>query len=196
MCCKRCLVPMICLIDNYDSFTYNLYQALVVFNKEVQVVRNDQVTCEEILKWEPSHIVLSPGPKTPKEAGICLELIQKVKGEIPLLGVCLGHQAIAMAFGAQVIQAKQILHGKTSKIFHTGEGIFENVPNPFEATRYHSLAVSPEQFPECLKVLANTEDDEIMALAHREYPIVGVQFHPESVLTNVGSSLIRNFLAY
>ncbi|OGQ05317.1 MAG: anthranilate/aminodeoxychorismate synthase component II [Deltaproteobacteria bacterium RIFCSPLOWO2_01_44_7] len=187
---------MICLIDNYDSFTYNLYQALVVFNKEVQVVRNDQVTCEEILKWEPSHIVLSPGPKTPKEAGICLELIQKVKGEIPLLGVCLGHQAIAMAFGAQVIQAKQILHGKTSKIFHTGEGIFENVPNPFEATRYHSLAVSPEQFPECLKVLANTEDDEIMALAHREYPIVGVQFHPESVLTNVGSSLIRNFLAY
>lgn len=187
---------MILLIDNYDSFTYNLYQALALFGKEVQVVRNDQVTCEQVLQWKPSHIVLSPGPKTPTEAGISIELIQKTAGKIPLLGVCLGHQAIAQAFGGRVVPAKRIVHGKTSKIFHNGEGIFHNIPSPFEATRYHSLAVSPEGLPERLEVLARSEDGEIMALSHLEYPIVGVQFHPESILTTVGSLLIQNYFAY
>lgn len=187
---------MILLIDNYDSFTYNLYQALAVFGHEVQVVRNDQTTCEEILKWRPSHIVLSPGPKTPKESGICVELIQKTAGKIPLLGVCLGHQAIALAFGGNIVPAKKILHGKTSQISHDGQSIFKGLPNPFEATRYHSLAVAQENFPNCLKIIARSDDGEIMGLKHKTWPVFGVQFHPESILTLPGPSLLKNFLTY
>ena len=212
---------MILLVDNYDSFTFNLYQALAVHCGllssrseregeapaprsgvegatrapiEVQVVRNDQMTCEAILEWKPSHIILSPGPKTPNESGLCLELIQKVGGNIPLLGVCLGHQAIAVAFGGNFVPAKQILHGKVSKIFHKEEGIFKNLPNPFEATRYHSLAVSNAGLPPCLRVTARAEDGEIMGMQHITYPIYGVQFHPESILTTSGPHLLSNFL--
>ena len=184
---------MLLLIDNYDSFTYNLYQALAVLNPEVQVIRNDQTSCEEILNWRPSHIVLSPGPKTPSESGICVELIQKTAGKIPLLGVCLGHQAIAQAFGGKVIGAKQILHGKTSKIFHKNRFIFKGLSSPFEATRYHSLAVDPNHLPSCLEVTAWTEDGEIMGLSHKQWPIFGVQFHPESILTVPGPLLLKNF---
>ena len=185
---------MILLIDNYDSFTYNLYQALAVLHKEIHVVRNDQITCAAILRQKPSHIVLSPGPKTPTEAGICIELIQKTAGIIPLLGICLGHQAIAQAFGGTIVQAKQIVHGKTSKIFHDGEALFRDISNPFEATRYHSLAVCEKSMPDCLKVTARSKDQEIMGLRHKTLPIFGIQFHPESVLTKVGASILRNFL--
>lgn len=187
---------MILLIDNYDSFTYNLYQALAVFDPEVQVIRNDQATCGEILKWRPSHIVLSPGPKTPKEAGICVELIQKAAGKIPILGVCLGHQALALAFGGRIVPAKNILHGKTSKILHEGIGLFDGLPNPFIATRYHSLAVEAKTLPACLEVTARTADGEIMGLAHKQWPLFGVQFHPESILTAEGPRLIENFLSH
>ena len=187
---------MIVLVDNYDSFTFNLYQALAVFEKEVQVVRNDQVTCAEVLKWNPSHIVLSPGPKTPSDAGICLELISKAAGKIPLLGVCLGHQAIAAAFGGQFVPARRILHGKTSKIFHNQEGLFQNISSPFEATRYHSLAVSEPALPGCLEVTARSKEGEIMALVHKDWPVYGVQFHPESILTPAGPALLKNFLTH
>lgn len=185
---------MILLIDNYDSFTHNLYQALLSLGQEVQVVRNDAVTVEEVLNWSPSHIVLSPGPKTPSEAGICLELIKKSAGKIPLLGVCLGHQAIAQAFGGLVISAQAIRHGKTSLIHHNGEGIFKNIPNSFLATRYHSLVVDRNTLPVCLEVTATSEDQEIMALRHKKFPIHGVQFHPESVLTTVGPQILQNFI--
>lgn len=189
-------LSMIVLIDNYDSFTHNLYQALAVLHPEIQIVRNDQVTCEQVLKWNPSHIVLSPGPKTPCESGICVELIQKTAGKIPLLGVCLGHQAIASAFGGKIVPAKKILHGKTSSISHNGEAIFKNLANPFEATRYHSLAVSEDDFPDCLEVIARSDDGEIMGLRHKSFPIFGVQFHPESVLTTAGPLLVRNFIEW
>lgn len=185
---------MIVLIDNYDSFTFNLYQALAVLEREVQVVRNDQLDTDAIIQWQPSHIVLSPGPKTPAEAGMCIELVTKSAGKIPLLGVCLGHQAIAVAFGGKVVSAKNILHGKTSKIFHKGEGIFFGIPSPFEATRYHSLAVDETKLPDCLRVTAHTEEGEIMGMQHASYPIYGVQFHPESILTPMGSLLLQNFL--
>lgn len=185
---------MILLIDNYDSFTYNLYQALAILHPEVQVVRNDQVTYEEILKWNPTHIVLSPGPKTPSESGICVELIQKTAGKIPLLGVCLGHQAIAQAFGGKVVPAKKIIHGKISIISHNKGLLFKGISNPFEATRYHSLAVSREGFPSCLEITAHSEEGEIMGLSHKKFPIFGVQFHPESVLTAVGPKILKNFL--
>ncbi|MDP2599574.1 MAG: aminodeoxychorismate/anthranilate synthase component II [Deltaproteobacteria bacterium] len=185
---------MIVLIDNYDSFTYNLYQALAVDGREVQVVRNDQILADDILKWKPSHLVLSPGPKTPKESGICIELVQKSAGKIPLLGVCLGHQAIAVAFSGAFLPAKKILHGKVSYISHRGEGILAGLPSPFEATRYHSLAVDESTLPESLKVTARSEEGEIMALQHKTWPIFGVQFHPESILTSIGSCLFQNFL--
>ena len=187
---------MIVLIDNYDSFTYNLYQALAVLEREVQVVRNDQLSADEIVRWRPSHIVLSPGPKTPKESGICIELVQKAAGKIPLLGVCLGHQAIAVAFGGAFLPAKKILHGKASYISHNGEGVLAGLPSPFEATRYHSLAVDESTLPDCLKVTARSEDGEIMALQHAEWPVYGVQFHPESILTTTGGLLIQNFLKF
>lgn len=186
---------MILLIDNYDSFTYNLYQALAVFNPEVQVVRNDQITCEEVLTWHPSHLVLSPGPKRPEDSGVCVELIQKAAGKVPMLGVCLGHQAIAQAFGGTIVPAKTILHGKTSPISHNGQGLFAGLANPFSATRYHSLAVEVETLPACLEVSARSEDGEIMALRHRKWAIFGVQFHPESILTAEGPRLIANFLS-
>lgn len=185
---------MIVLLDNYDSFTYNLYQALAVLDREVQVVRNDRITCEEILKWNPTHILLSPGPKTPSESGICVELIQRTAGIIPLLGVCLGHQAIAQAFGGKVVPAQQIIHGKISIISHNKSTLFKGISNPFEATRYHSLAVSKEEFPSCLEITANSEDGEIMGLRHKKFPIFGVQFHPESVLTTAGPKILKNFV--
>lgn len=185
---------MIALIDNYDSFTYNLYQALAALGPEIQVIRNDQVSCESILSWKPSHIVLSPGPKRPENSGICLKLIQKAAGRIPLLGVCLGHQAIAQAFGGKVVSAKQIIHGKTSIISHNKGHLFKGISNPFEATRYHSLAVSREGFPSCLEITANSEEGEIMGLSHKKFPIFGVQFHPESILTKAGPRLIQNFI--
>jgi len=187
---------MILLIDNYDSFTYNLYQAVSHFGQEVKIVRNDQITCEEALKLQPTHIILSPGPKTPNEAGICVELIQKAQGNVPLLGVCLGHQAIAMALGGTIIPSRKIVHGKTSKIFHKHEGIFRNIDSPFEATRYHSLAVARETLPESLKITATTEDDEIMGLEHMKWPLFGIQFHPESILTTAGKHLLENFLQF
>ncbi|MDO8527739.1 MAG: aminodeoxychorismate/anthranilate synthase component II [Deltaproteobacteria bacterium] len=186
---------MIVLIDNYDSFTFNLYQALAALGKEVEVVRNDQLSSETILGWKPSHIVLSPGPKTPHDAGICLEMIQKAAGHFPILGICLGHQAIAQVFGGSIVPAKEIVHGKTSLIFHKGVDLFQNVPNPFEATRYHSLAVDEKKFPPTLKITARSEDGEVMALQHKEWPVFGMQFHPESILTREGPSLLKNFLS-
>lgn len=185
---------MILLIDNYDSFTYNLYQALAVMSQEVKVVRHDHATCEEVLRLQPSHIVLSPGPKTPRESGICLDLIRLGANRIPILGVCLGHQAIALAFGGNFCPAKKILHGKTSPIFHEGKNIFEGLPNPFTATRYHSLAVEEISLPPTLQIIARAEDGEIMALRHKSYPCFGVQFHPESILTPQGPLLLKNFL--
>lgn len=187
---------MILLVDNYDSFTYNLYQMVSLFGQEVQVVRNDRLTCDEALQLKPTHIILSPGPKTPREAGICLELIPKTEGKIPLLGVCLGHQAIAMAFGGAVVAAKKIVHGKTSKVFHRNGGIFRNLPSPFEATRYHSLAVCRRSLPASLSVTASTDDDEIMGMAHETWPLFGIQFHPESILTPAGKQILENFLQF
>lgn len=186
---------MVLLIDNYDSFTYNLYQALAVLGPEVKVVRHDDVTCEEVLVWKPSHIVISPGPKTPRDSGICLELVGRVAETVPILGVCLGHQILALAFGGNFCPAKRILHGKTSRIFHRGEDIFEGLPSPFTATRYHSLAVEEGSLPESLEITARAEDGEIMALRHRKYPCWGVQFHPESILTREGPALLKNFLS-
>lgn len=185
---------MILLIDNYDSFTFNLYQQIVALEYEVKVVRNDHLTVADALGLSPSHIVISPGPKAPKDSGICIDLVKRAAGKIPLLGVCLGHQAIAEAFGGKIVPAKTIVHGKASQIFHGGEGIFAGLENPFAATRYHSLAVSEKNFPPDLKILAHTEDGEIMALRHNQWPIFGVQFHPESVLTIEGQKLIKNFL--
>lgn len=187
---------MILLLDNYDSFTYNLYQALVSLGAQVEVIRNDRMTVGGLEALQPTHVVLSPGPKTPVDAGVSIELILKLRGKIPILGVCLGHQAIAAAFGGRVVPAKKILHGKTSRIQHNSQGLFQNIPNPFEATRYHSLAVCEKTLPTCLRVVARAEDKEIMAIQHESEPIFGFQFHPESVLTKVGSPLLKNFLAW
>lgn len=181
---------MILLVDNYDSFTYNLYQALGVLGREVQVVRNDHYDSATLLSWKPSHIIISPGPRTPLDSGVCMELVEKSSGRIPILGVCLGHQILAIKFGGEFGPARTIVHGKTSKIFHHEEGIFAGIPNPFEATRYHSLAVT---HPGELQVTARTEDHEIMALQHPQLPIYGVQFHPESILTPEGGKLLQNF---
>jgi len=185
---------MILVIDNYDSFTYNLVQYLGEMGQELQVYRNDQIDVEEIKTLKPERIVISPGPCTPKEAGISVPLIMALQGQIPILGVCLGHQAIGAAFGGEVIRAPYIMHGKVSKIFHDGKTIFKNLENPFTATRYHSLIVKRENLPDCLKISAWTEDGLIMGLRHATYPIEGVQFHPESIMTLEGKRLLANFV--
>ena len=185
---------MILLIDNYDSFTYNLYQYLCELGADVRVVRNDQITASEIESMAPERIVVSPGPCTPKEAGISVELIERMAGKLPILGVCLGHQCIGEAFGGTVAYAGEIRHGKSSRIEHDGKGVFRGLPNPFEAIRYHSLAITPESVPECLEVSARSDSGVIMGVRHREYPIEGVQFHPESIMTSVGKDILKNFL--
>jgi anthranilate synthase/aminodeoxychorismate synthase-like glutamine amidotransferase len=182
------------LIDNYDSFTYNLVQYLGELRCEVAVHRNDALGLDEIEAMAPDRIVISPGPCTPNEAGISLDLIRRFAPRTPILGVCLGHQAIGQAFGGKVVRAKLPMHGKVSKIFHDERGVFAGLPNPLEATRYHSLVVERESMPSCLEVSAKTWDDEIMGLRHRQYPCEGVQFHPESILTPQGKELLQNFL--
>jgi anthranilate synthase component 2 len=188
---------MILMIDNYDSFTYNLVQYLGELGAEVETVRNDAVSVNDVRVMKPEGIVISPGPCTPNEAGICVDLVQALGSYIPMLGVCLGHQCIGQAFGATVVRAERIMHGKTSMIYHRSQGLFEGLPQPFEATRYHSLVLENRSIPECLSVMAWTEyegDHEIMGLQHVEYNVHGVQFHPESVLTNSGHALLKNFL--
>jgi anthranilate synthase/aminodeoxychorismate synthase-like glutamine amidotransferase len=185
---------MILVIDNYDSFTYNLVQYLGQLRKDLRVFRNDKISIARIKQLNPERIVISPGPGRPENAGISCELIDKFKGRIPILGVCLGHQAIGYVFGGKIVQAKNIMHGKTSMIYHNKKGIFKGVASPFEATRYHSLLVDRKTFPEILEITAWTKDKEIMGLKHREYPIWGVQFHPESILTKAGLKLLSNFL--
>jgi anthranilate synthase/aminodeoxychorismate synthase-like glutamine amidotransferase len=186
---------VILLLDNYDSFTYNLAQYLGELGCEVEVHRNDRISVEQIAQRKPERIVISPGPCTPQEAGICVELIQKLAGKIPILGVCLGHQAIGAAFGGKIIRAPKLFHGKTSQIRHDGSGLFRGLPNPFTATRYHSLIVERKSLPAELQVTAETDDDIIMGIQHRHYPLMGVQFHPESVLTDSGKQLLKNFLS-
>ncbi len=190
---------MMLMIDNYDSFTYNLVQYLGELGADVVVHRNDQITVEEIEKLKPERIMISPGPCTPNEAGVSMQVIEHFTGKLPILGVCLGHQSIGQVFGGKIIHAKEIMHGKTSMIHHKGAGVFEGLENPYEATRYHSLVIEKESIPECLEITAWTENsdgtmDEIMGVRHKEYPIEGVQFHPESILTEHGHDLLRNFL--
>jgi len=185
---------MILIIDNYDSFTYNLVQYLGEMGQELVVRRNDQITLEEIADLRPDRIVVSPGPCTPNEAGVSVATIQRFAGQIPILGVCLGHQSIGQAFGGEIVRAGRLMHGKTSMIHHDGHGVFHGLPNPFEATRYHSLLVHRESLPDCLQVTAETDEGEIMGLRHKELPVEGVQFHPESVLTTSGKDLLRNFI--
>jgi anthranilate synthase component 2 len=185
---------MIALIDNYDSFTYNLAQYLGELGAEVRVFRNDQISVDEVAALAPSHVVLSPGPGTPNDAGITLGLIARLAGNVPLLGVCLGHQAIGQAFGGKVVRAGRVMHGKTSRIRHDGRGVFESIENDFVATRYHSLVVERESLPACLAVTAQSEDGEIMGLRHRGLAVEGVQFHPEALLTEHGHALLQNFL--
>ena len=191
---------MVLMIDNYDSFTYNLVQYFGELGEDVRVVRNDDMTLAALRKLEPDAIVISPGPCTPNEAGISLEVIDRLAGDVPIFGVCLGHQAIGQAFGGKVVRAREIMHGKTSMIHHDGKGVFRGVPNPFEATRYHSLIVEESSLPDCLEISAWTVDgdgrrDEIMGLRHKTLAVESVQFHPESILTQHGHSLLRNFLA-
>jgi anthranilate synthase/aminodeoxychorismate synthase-like glutamine amidotransferase len=185
---------MLLVIDNYDSFTYNLVQYLGELGQEVRVVRNDEIAAAEIGALAPTHIVISPGPCTPNEAGISLETIKLWAGKIPILGVCLGHQSIGQAFGGKIVRAARVMHGKTSKIFHDEKGVFVGLPNPFEATRYHSLLIERASVPDCLEVTAKTWDEEIMAVRHKTLAVEGVQFHPESFLTTSGKALLRNFL--
>lgn len=185
---------MILVIDNYDSFTYNLVQYLGQLQKDLKVFRNDKISINEIKKLNPEKIVISPGPGRPENAGISCELIDELKGRVPILGVCLGHQALGYAFGAKIIQAKRIMHGKTSMIYHNKKTIFKNIASPFEATRYHSLLVDKKNLPRVLEITAWTKDREIMGLKHKEFPLWGVQFHPESILTKVGLKLLSNFL--
>lgn len=185
---------MILLIDNYDSFTYNLYQYLCELGADVKVVRNDEITIEEVREMAPEKIVVSPGPKTPDKAGISAEVVKEFGTTIPMLGVCLGHQCIGYAYGGKVAGAGEIMHGKTSQIFHDGQGVYKGLPNPFEAIRYHSLAVYKEDLPDDLKVTAWTEEGVIMGVRHKKHPVEGIQFHPESIMTKVGHDLLRNFL--
>jgi anthranilate synthase component II len=182
------------MLDNYDSFTYNLVQYFSELGEEVKVIRNDEIDVEGVLALAPHRIVISPGPCTPKEAGISVPLILAAAGKIPLLGVCLGHQSIGAAFGGDVIHAKEVMHGKTSPVMHHNKGVFQGLPNPFRATRYHSLAVKAETLPDCLEITAWTEDGEIMGLRHRTLDVEGVQFHPESILTEHGHRMLANFL--
>jgi len=185
---------MILMIDNYDSFTYNLVQMLQVIGEDVQAWRNDRIDFSIIEDLRPCAIVISPGPGTPDQAGISVELIRRLGAKIPVLGVCLGHQSIATAFGGKVVRAERIMHGKTSRIFHGGSPLYQDLPNPFEATRYHSLIVDSDSLPDCLERSSWTEEGEIMGLRHKEFTVEGVQFHPESVLTQFGSHIIKNFV--
>ena len=190
---------MLLMIDNYDSFTYNLVQYLGELGTDVRVYRNDAITVEEVEKLHPERIVISPGPCTPNEAGISVELIRRLGGRIPILGVCLGHQSIGQAYGGKIVHANRVMHGKVSLIQHDGKGVFAGLPNPFEATRYHSLAIARELLPGCLEITAWTENadsgvEEIMGLRHKSLPVEGVQFHPESILTQHGHDLLKNFL--
>ena len=185
---------MLLMIDNYDSFTYNLVQYFLQLGEEVKVIRNDKLTLEDIEQLAPDHLVISPGPRTPQEAGISVAAIQQFAGKIPLLGICLGHQAMTEAFGGKVVRADRLMHGKTSPIYHDKSGLYLNLPDPFTATRYHSLLAERESFPDSLKITAWTEEGEIMGLQHQELPVWGVQFHPESILTTEGMVLLANFL--
>ena len=194
MSAPRATGPSVLLVDNYDSFTYNLYQYLGELGAEVRVVRNDELSAEAAIAFSPERIVISPGPGTPDQAGITLDLIRRAAGRIPVLGVCLGHQALGQAFGGEVRRAPKLMHGKTSQIHHDGRSVFARLPDPFTATRYHSLVVERDSVPESLEISAWTDDGIVMGLRHREYPLEGVQFHPESILTTVGKDLLRNFL--
>ena len=185
---------MLLMIDNYDSFTFNLVQYFGELGAEVKVVRNDQITVDEAVRLKPARIVISPGPCTPNEAGISLGAIARFGGEIPILGVCLGHQAIGQAFGGKVVKAKRVMHGKVSSVRHDGRGVFAGIPDGFAATRYHSLAVERASLPACLEVSAQSEEGEIMGLRHRSLPVEGVQFHPEAMLTEHGHAMLKNFL--
>lgn len=193
---KQSLSAMLLMIDNYDSFTYNLVQYFGELGEEVKVVRNDEIALEQVSQLMPACVVISPGPCTPDEAGISLQLIQHYGGSLPLLGVCLGHQSIGQAFGGRIIRAKQVMHGKVSPIFHENSGVFRGLPNPFMATRYHSLIIERESLPDCLEITAWTETGEIMGIRHRTLAIEGVQFHPESVLSEHGHQLLKNFLQF
>lgn len=184
---------MILMIDNYDSFTYNLVQYIGELGEKVTVVRNDELSISEIEQLSPSIIVVSPGPCTPNEAGISLDVITHFAGKIPVFGVCLGHQSIGQAFGGKVIRAERLMHGKTSPVYHDGKGVNTNMPNPFHATRYHSLLVEKESLPDCLEVTSWTDEGEIMGIRHKEFAVEGVQFHPESIMTEEGKKLIQNF---
>jgi anthranilate synthase component 2 len=186
---------MLLMIDNYDSFTYNIVQYFGELGEEVRTVRNDEITLEQIAAMKPDRICISPGPKAPKDAGISLDILREFAGKLPILGVCLGHQAIGEAFGGNVIRARQVMHGKTSTIAHTGDGVFKDLPSPFTVIRYHSLAIERSSLPSCLEVTAWTDDGEIMGVRHKEYDIEGVQFHPESILSEHGHALFKNFLA-
>ncbi len=185
---------MLLMIDNYDSFTYNLVQYLDELGQDVRILRNDQSSVEEIEALNPSYIVISPGPCSPNESGISVEVIERLGGTIPILGVCLGHQSIGHAYGGRIIRAKQLMHGKTSKIYHSGYGIFRDLATPFEAMRYHSLAVERESLPDCLEISAWSDDGEIMGIRHKHFDVQGVQFHPESILSQNGHKLLTNFL--
>ena len=185
---------MLLMIDNYDSFTYNLVQYFGELGQEVAVHRNDEITLDGIAALNPAYIVVSPGPCTPNEAGVSVPLIERFAGQFPILGVCLGHQSIGQAFGGRIIHAKRVMHGKTSDIKHTGVGVFRGMPNPFCATRYHSLVIERESMPDCLEITAWTDDGEIMGVRHKSLPVEGVQFHPESILTYRGHDLLANFL--
>ncbi len=185
---------MLILIDNYDSFTYNLAHFLGELGAEVTVERNDAITVDALLDAAPEAVVMSPGPCDPDRAGICLELVKRASGRIPLFGVCLGHQAIGQAFGGKIVRAPTVMHGKLSPVRHNGEGVFRDLPNPFQATRYHSLTVERESLPDCLEITAETDDGVILGLAHRELPVHGVQFHPESIASEQGHALLKNFL--
>lgn len=187
---------MLLLIDNYDSFTYNLAQYLIELGEDVRVVRNDEITVDEIKKMAPDRIVISPGPKTPNEAGVSVDVISEFTAKIPLFGVCLGHQSMSASFGGKIVKAKKLMHGKTSMITHDGKGVFKGIENPFEATRYHSLVVDEATLPEEFEITARTEDGEIMGIRHKSATTEGVQFHPESIITNHGKELLKNFLGF
>ena len=185
---------MILIMDNYDSFTYNLYQYIGIFQRDVKVVRNDKITLKEIEDLNPEKIILSPGPGNPKGAGICVDLVKYFYRKIPILGICLGHQCIGEAFGAEITYAKELMHGKQSSIYHQGDSIFKGIPSPVLVARYHSLGVDEKQLSKDIKILAKTADGEIMAMEHKEYPVVGIQFHPESIYTEHGKRMIENFI--